>query len=59
MAEGRDMTQIPVTEFARQVRRIVAEAKERPVELTKNGKPVAVLLDIQRYHELESGSAVL
>lgn len=53
MSDDRDVTQIPVTDFARQLRRVMAEAKKRPVELTKNGKPVAVLLDIERYRELE------
>lgn len=58
VAEDRDVTKIPVSQFARRVRQVMDQALERPVELTKNGEPVAVLVDIERYREFEAQEEV-
>jgi prevent-host-death family protein len=46
----------PITDLARDARRLVARARERraPIVITQRGRDAAVLLPIELYREMES-----
>jgi prevent-host-death family protein len=43
---------IPIGEFARNVSRVLKTTQEHPVTLTRNGQPVAVVLDFDTYRKM-------
>lgn len=52
LAVADDELRVPLTDFQRKVSALVARAKEQPLTLTRNGQPVAVLLDIDVFHRM-------
>lgn len=51
-AVADDEVRVPLTEFQRKLGSFVDQAKEQPLTLTRNGQPVAVLLDFETYRTL-------
>lgn len=52
IATDDDGRQVSVSELQRQVSRLVSEAKDRPVTVTRDGRPVAVMISIDEYRRL-------
>ncbi len=47
-----DEIRVPLGEFARRVSTFVSQAKQQPLTVTKNGRPVAVLVDFDVFRKL-------
>ena len=48
----RDEQRVSITEFARKVSQFVAGVSDEPITLTKQGRPVAVLISFEAYRNL-------
>lgn len=52
VVEGDGGPRVPLSQFVRQCSRFVSQVTDEPVTLTKNGSPVAVLVNFQEFRKM-------
>lgn len=52
--DDRGVTRVPMSGFVRKWTHYLEETKDGPVELTRNGQPIAVILDYEDYRKLQA-----